>query len=300
VNNWPSLPLEEWRDTYETFHRFLQIIGKTCLALAPFENHWWHCAMRVTPRGLRTPPLFHGERTIEIDFDLIGSTLDVHSSDGRSGSIALRPRSVADFYAEYCALVSSMGFSHYIRPIPQEMSDTLRFDQDRLHSNYDIDAVQRCWQILRESDRLLENFRSNFYGKCSPSHFWWGGFDLACTRFSGRSAPVHPGGIPNLSDRVTREAYSHECISAGWWPGSEGGPVSEPAFYAYAYPEPAGCPTAKIRPAEASYHVALHEWILPYDAVRRAPDPDSMVLEFLESTYEVASTLGNWDPALVR
>ena len=297
---WPALPLREWQDTYETLHRWCQIVGKTCLALAPFQNHWWHCALHLSEHGLRTQTLFHQQRLIELEFDFIDSALIARTSDGAAGRVELAPRSVADFYAEYLDLVNTLGFSHKIRAIPSEMPDTLPFAGDTLHSAYDAQSARRCWQILLLADRVLKQFRSRFYGKCSPSHFWWGGFDLACTRFSGQPAPKHPGGVPNLPDWVTREAYSHECISAGWWPGNVGGPVSEPAFYAYAYPEPPGCPTAEVRPAAARYDLTLHEWILPYEAVRTARDPDAELMAFLESTYDAAARLGQWDLALVQ
>ncbi len=295
---WPELRLDGWRDTYATLHRWLQIVGKTSLALAPVENHYWHCALHVSARGFRTLPLYHDTRALEIEFDFIDSKLKVHCSDGRTGSMPLVARSVADFYGDYLALAKSLRFEHHIYPHPVEMSDTLRFDQDTIHASYDADAARRCWQIVQRTDRLLRDFRGDFFGKCSPSHLWWGAFDLACTRFSGRRAPVHPGGVPNLPDRVTRTSYSHECISAGWWPGSAGAPVEEPAFYAYAYPEPAGCPTAVIGPSDAAYHLGLHEWILPYEAVRRAPNPDALVREFLQTTYDAAAGLANWDPDL--
>jgi hypothetical protein len=212
--------------------------------------------------------------------------------------LRLRPQSVADFYGEYREMLRALDVDVRIRPVPAEMETVVPFPEDRTHAAYDADAAQRCWRALTQADRVMRAFRGRFLGKCSPVHFWWGGFDLSCTRFNGKVAPPHPGGIPNLPDWITREAYSHECISAGWWPGMAG-VLDEPAFYAYAYPEPPGCPEAAIRPAEASYHPGLRDWILPYEAVRSAPDPDAMLLEFLESTYDVAAGLGKWDrPAL--
>jgi hypothetical protein len=205
---------------------------------------------------------------------------------------------VAEFYRDYLALLRELGIEVKLYPRPTEMAITVPFPDDREHASYDPDAAQRCWRALVQADRLLKQFRGGFIGKSSPSHFWWGGFDLSCTRFSGRRAPLHPGGIPNCPDYVTQEGYSHECISAGWWPG--GGPLTEPAFYAYAYPEPAGCGDATIRPAAAYYHRELHEWILPHDAVRQASDPDAMVLEFLQSSYEIAAELGGWDRAALE
>jgi hypothetical protein len=198
-------------------------------------------------------------------------------------------------------MLRSLGIEIKIMPAPMELMDTTSFVDDRAHASYDPDAVHRCWQILLQSDRVLKRFRGRFIGKSSPSHFWWGGFDLACTRFSGRPAPLHPGGIPNCPDWVTTEAYSHECISAGWWPGMLGSPVAEPAFYAYSYPEPAGCDVALVRPEAAYYHPVMREWILPYESVRSSSDPEGALLEFLESTYEAAATLAKWDrPRLER
>jgi len=290
---WPPLPLADWRPTYETLHLWAQIVGKTRLALAPMQNHWWQVALYLTSRGLGGTPLPHGEGTVDLDFDFIDHRLVVRRSDGATRTMALRPIAVADFYAEYRALLGGLGIDARIRPYPAEIPDAIPFHEDRVHASYDGDAAQRCWRALVQADRVLRAFRGRFLGKCSPVHFWWGGFDLSCTRFSGRPAPPHPGGIPNLPDWITREAYSHECISAGWWPG--GGALDEAAFYAYAYPEPAGLPQAAVRPAAASYHPVLREFILPYDAVRTADDPDAVLGEFLQSTYEAAAELAGWD-----
>jgi hypothetical protein len=294
---WPQLPLTDWADTQTTLHRWLQIAGKTRLALAPMQNHWWQCALYVTARGLGTSPMPYAKGSVELEFDFLEHRLVARTSDGATKSIPLSARSVADFYHDYLGLLAGLGVTAKIWPVPQEMADTVRFDTDREHASYDADAAQRCWRILAHTDRVLQRFRGSFLGKSSPSHFWWGSFDLACTRFSGRPAPRHPGGIPNLSDFVTREAYSHECISAGWWPGSVGGPVAEPAFYAYAYPEPAGCSDAAVRPAATRYLAAMREWILPYEAVRMARDPEGALLDFLRSTYEAAADRGGWDRA---
>ena len=212
----------------------------------------------------------------------------------------LESKSVATFYEEWNALLAALGIDVRISAKPNEIADATPFAKDRVHATYDADSARRWWLALTNADRALKRFRGQFTGKCSPSHFWWGGFDLACTRFSGRRAPLHPGGIPNCPDSVMHEAYSHECISAGWWPGSVGSPVSYAAFYAYAYPEPDGCSAAPIKPLEAHYHPQLREWILPYEAVRTADDPEGMILEFLESTYDVAATLGGWDTAALR
>jgi hypothetical protein len=289
--------LSDWADTYTTLHRWTQIVGKTRLALAPMQNHWWQVALYVTARGLGTSPMPYARGNVELEFDFLDHRLVARTSDGVTKSIALAPRSVADFYKDYRELLAALGVEAKIWPVPQEMADAVRFTTDREHASYDADAAQRCWRILAHADRALKRFRGPFLGKSSPSHFWWGGFDLACTRFSGRPGPPHPGGIPNLADFVTREAYSHECISAGWWPGNVGGPVAEPAFYAYAYPEPAGCSDAPVRPAAARYLLALREWILPYEAVRAARDPEGAVLDFLQSTYQAAADRGGWDRA---
>ena len=292
---WPALPLEEWRNTYTTLHRWLQIVGKTRLALAPMQNHWWQVVLYVTTRGVGTSPMPVGERSLEVELDFLDHRLVARTSDGETRAIALTPMSVADFYRAYLEMLGGLDVAPRIRPVPVEMADVTPFTMDSEHASYDRDAVERCWRVLVGADRVLKEFRGRFIGKCSPSHFWWGGFDLACTRFSGRTAPTHPGGIPNCPDYVTREAYSHECISAGWWPGSVGSPIEEAAFYAYAYPEPAGCSTAPIGPAGASYNTTMREWILPYEAVRKSSDPDAMVLEFLESTYAAAATRAGWD-----
>jgi hypothetical protein len=293
---WPPLPLEAWEPACNTLQLWSQIVGKTRLALAPMQNHWWQVALYVTARGLGTSPMPFDDRTFEVDFDLLDHRLLVRTSDGRNASLPLEPQTVADFYRRYLDMLRSVGIEARIRhPKPNEVATPIRFDADTVHAAYDAGASGRFLHALVQADRVLKEFRSRFIGKCSPVHFWWGSFDLACTRFNGRAAPPHPGGIPNLPDWATREAYSHECISAGWWPGNGGGPVREPAFYAYAYPEPAGCPDAKIRPAEASYHPLLHEWILPYDAVRRSASPDALVLDFFQSTYETAAGLGGWD-----
>jgi hypothetical protein len=293
--DWPELPLQQWQDTYQTLHRWAQIVGKTRLAFAPMQNHWWQVTLYVTARGLGTSPVPDGHRTFEIDFDFVDHNLKVRTSEGRTVEMPLEPMTVEAFYRRYLELLASVSLEPHIRAVPAELPDTLPFAEDRTHASYDRDAASRCWRALVQADRVLKEFRGRFLGKSSPSHFWWGAFDLSCTRFSGRPAPQHPGGVPNLPDRVTREAYSHECISAGWWPGSPGSPVAEPAFYAYAYPEPPGCPEAVIRPDEGRYEMALREWVLPYEAVRTAPDPDAMLLEFLQSTYEAAATLGGWD-----
>jgi hypothetical protein len=292
---WPELPLDSWADTYATLHLWTQVVGKTGLAFAPMQNHWWQVALLPTARGLVTHALPVGGRTLDVEFDFVDHRLVARTSAGRRGELALAPRTVADFYGAYVALLAGLGVALHYRAKPCEVVEAIPFAEDTRHASYDPAAARRCWQVIARSAGVLAQFRARFVGKCSPAHFWWGAFDLSCTRFSGRTAPPHPGGFPNLADWVTREAYSHECISAGWWPGTPGGPVAEPAFYAYAYPEPHGCPSAPIRPAAASYHPDLREWVLPYEAVRTAPDPEATLLEFLESTYAVAADLGGWD-----
>jgi hypothetical protein len=296
TERWPRLTLDEWAPTQTTLHRWTQMVGKTRLALAPMQNHWWQVVMYVTDRGLTTSPIPYADgRTFDISFDFNIHKLIARTSDGDNRTIPLVPRSVADFYAEYMSILRDLDIKVKIVPVPMEMADTLRFTEDRTHASYDAGATHRCWQIMVQADRVLKKFRGRFIGKSSPSHFWWGGFDLSCTRFSGRTAPRHPGGIPNCPDYVTVEGYSHECISAGWWPGTVGTPVAEPAFYAYSYPEPPGCDVAPIRPESAYYQPVMHEWILPYESVRSSPDPDRMLLEFLQSTYEAAADRAKWD-----
>jgi hypothetical protein len=293
-NAWPELPLKEWQDTYATLHRWLQIIGKTRLALAPMQNHWWQVTLYLTTRGLTTSPMPAGERLLEVELDFLSHQLLMHTSDDERRVLSLASRSVADFYEEYIAALHSLGITPRIYARPVEIADATPFADDRGHASYDPDAAQRCWRVLASADRVLKAFRGRFIGKSSPSHFFWGAFDLACTRFSGRRAPPHPGGVPNCPDYVMLEGYSHELISAGWWPGTVDSPVEEAAFYAYAYPEPEGCNSAPIQPSDASYNATMREWILPYEAVRQAADPDAMLMEFLESTYEAAATRGGW------
>ena len=293
TGEWPKLTLDEWAPTQTTLHRWTQIVGKTRLAFAPMQNHWWQVVLYVTERGLTTSPIPSDRRTFDINFDFNDHVLIARTSDGDSDVMELPGLSVGDFYARYLSMLRSLGIDIRIMPVPMGMMDTTSFVDDQTHASYDPDAVRRCWQILLQSDRVLRRFRGRFIGKSSPSHFWWGGFDLACTRFSGRPAPLHPGGIPNCPDWVTTEAYSHECISAGWWPGMLGSPVAEPAFYAYSYPEPAGCDVASVRPA-AAYYTVMREWILLYESVRSSPNPEGALLEF-SSTYEAAASLAKWD-----
>ena len=296
TDTWPRLGLDDWADTQTTLQRWTQIVGKTRLAFAPMQNHWWQVVLYVTDRGLTTSPIpYEDGRTFEVNFDFIDHKLITQTSDGDERLLPLAPQPVADFYNEYISMLRSLGIEVKILPVPMEMSDALRFTEDRTHASYDPDAVHRFWQVLVHGDRVLKEFRAQFLGKSSPSHFWWGGFDLACTRFSGRPAPLHPGGIPNCPDWVMVEGYSHECVSAGFWPGNVGGAVTEPAFYAYSYPEPAGYNLAPMRPEGAYYHQVMREWVLPYEAVRTSADPEQAVLDFLQSTYETAADLAKWD-----
>jgi hypothetical protein len=290
---WPSLPLEAWADTYATLHLWAQIAGKVRLAQSPWVNHGWHVPLYVTVRGLTTSPIPHGDRSFQIDFDFIAHRLILQASDGGSGGFALEPQSVAAFYTNLMAEMGKIGLHVDIYRRPNEVADPIRFDQDEIHRAYDPEYANRFWRILVQADRVLKEFRARFIGKCSPVHFFWGAPDLAVTRFSGRRAPLHPGGVPNLPDWVTREAYSHEVSSCGFWPG--GGPVPYAAFYAYAYPEPAGFAAAPVKPDAAFYSADLHEFLLPYETVRQAESPDAMLLEFLQSTYEAAANLAQWD-----
>jgi hypothetical protein len=294
---WPRLPLAEWSDTRDTLHLWTQIVGKTRLALAPMVNHWWQVPLYISARGLTTSRIPYGAAGFAVELDFIAHVLRILHDDGRTWSMMLAPRSVADFYREFMSGLRSLGIDVRIWAVPVEIANGIPFAKDETHASYDADAAQRFWRALAQAARVLENFRGRFVGKSSPVHFFWGSFDLACTRFNGARAPEHPGGVPALADWVTREAYSHTCISAGWWPGTIGSPMADPAFYAYAYPEPAGCPTAKIRPDAGYYHDVMHEWILPYDAVRTAASPDAMALDFFQSTYEAAANLAGWDRA---
>ena len=290
---WPSLALDAWKDTYATLHMWTQIVGKIRLVQTPWINHSWHAALYVTARGLTTSPIPYGMRTFQIDFDFIDHQLLINTSDGAVKAIALRPRSVADFYQELFSAMRQLGFAVTISTTPNEVVDATPFDQDHVHASYDAEYANRFWRALVQAARVFQQFRARFIGKCSPVHFFWGSFDLAVTRFSGRPAPEHPGGVPNCPDWVTREAYSHELSSCGFWPG--GGALPYPLFYAYAYPEPKGFSAAPVHPDSAFYDATLREFILPYDEVRQAPSPDAMLLEFLQSSYEAAADLGKWD-----
>ncbi len=295
---WPSLPLEAWSETYATWHLWSQIVGKVRLAQTPWLNHAWHATLYVTARGLTTSPIPHGSRTFEIGFDFVDHRLTVQTSDGGTGGFALEPMTVATFYARLLQELGRLGVPVQIHRTPNEVPDPIPFDLDDTHRAYDREYAGRFWRILVQADRVFKAFRARFGGKCSPVHFFWGAPDLAVTRFSGRAAPEHPGGVPNLPDWVTRDAYSHEVSSAGFWAG--GGPIPYPVFYSYAYPEPAGFAAAAIRPREAFYSPDFHEFVLAYDVVRQAESPDDTLLEFLQTTYEAAAGLGGWDRAALE
>jgi uncharacterized protein DUF5996 len=295
---WPALPLESWADTSATLHMWAQIVGKIRLRESAPINHSWHSTLYVTSRGLTTSPMRHGPRAFQIDFDFIDHALVVSASDGRIARVPLEPQTVAAFYRRTMEALASLDISVKIHGRPNEVPEPIPFAQDEVHRAYDAGAVNRFWRILVQCDRVFKRFRSSFIGKCSPVHFFWGAMDLAVTRFSGRRAPEHPGGIPNLPDAITREAYSHEVSSAGFWAG--GGAIAYPAFYAYAYPEPQGFANAPVTPSEAFYSSDYREFVLPYDAVRSAPDPDAALLAFLHSTYAAAADLAKWDRAALE
>jgi Family of unknown function (DUF5996) len=290
---WPALPLDAWRDTYATLHMWTQIVGKVRTTLSPPVNHWWHSTLYVTARGLTTSPIPYGTRTFEVSFDFIDHNLLIQTSDGMSKALGLFPRSVAEFYHEFLSALRALDLEVTINPLPQEVPNPIRCDEDDVHASYDPEYAHRCWRILVQADRVFKQFRGRFLGKCSPVHFFWGSFDLAVTRFSGRRAPERPG-----ADRVTREAYSHEASSCGFWPGS--GPIQEAAFYAYAVPQPEGFARAAIRPASAWYSAEVGEFLLRYEDVRTANDPDAVLLDFLQSTYEAAADLAGWDRAALE
>jgi hypothetical protein len=290
---WPDLPTAAWRETYATLHLWTQIIGKIRLVRTPWLNHSWHIALYVTARGLTTSPIQDGAGTFQIDLDFIDHALRISTSAGATREFALAGHSVASFYAAIMAALAELGIDVAIDEMPNELPEPIPFSQDKQHASYDPDAVRRFFQILTNADRVFRQFRTGFLGKASPVHFFWGSFDLAVTRFSGRRAPRHPGGVPHLSDEVACEAYSHEVSSAGFWPG--GGAIDYPAFYSYAYPEPPGFRTAQVRPDSAFFGEALGEFVLPYDAVRNAAEPDQALLDFLQSTYEAAANAAKWD-----
>ena len=292
-NVWPALPFAEWKDTAITLHMWTQIVGKIRLTLTPWTNHSWHVTLYVTSRGLTTSPIPHGVCTFEIQFDFINHQLLVDKSDGARRKLELKPQSVAEFYRTLMRTLEDLDLPVTINTMPNEIENPVPLDQDEEHHSYDPEYANRFWRVLVQSDRVFKEFRSRFCGKCSPVHFFWGSFDLAVTRFSGRPAPPHPGGVPHLPDAITREAYSQEVSSLGFWPGNAAIPT--PVFYSYAYPEPPGFAGAKVQPPEVYYESKLREYILPYDAVRTAEKPDEVLLDFAQSAYDAASKLGKWD-----
>ncbi len=290
---WPSLALESWEDTRATLHMWTQIVGKVRLALTPLVNHWWNVPLYVSARGLTTSSIPYEKMVFELEFDFVDHQLVMKNSDGRVTKLSLVPRSVADFYKEFLSMLRAEGIHVDIWKMPVEIPNPIPFDQDQVHASYDPEAVRKFWRILASADAVLHNFRSRFIGKSSPVHFFWGSFDLAVTRFSGRRAPQRPG-----ADRITKEAYSHEVSSVGFWPGS--GDVKEPAFYAYASPEPAGFKDYRVRPEAASYRKDLGEFLLFYEVVRGAASPSAALLDFCQSSYEAAAILGKWDRAALE
>ncbi len=286
-NTWPSLLLEEWQDPLATLHMWTQIVGKIRLTQSPLINHWWNVTLYVSARGLTTSPMPCKDRIFEIEFHFIDHKLRIECSDGASKILALRPQSVADFYRETMAALHELSIDIKIWPMPVEIPNPIRFDQDQTHKSYDAEYVNRYWRALVNIDEVFKQFRSRFIGKVSPVHFWWGSFDHAVTRFSGRVAPPREG-----ADKITVEAYSHEVISHGFWPGGNG---VQAAFYAYAAPEPAGFGEAIVTPAVAFYSQDMKEFFLPYDAVRQSPSPESALMDFLQSTYEAGANLAKWD-----
>jgi hypothetical protein len=291
---WPDLPLDSWKDTCATLHMWTQIVGKVRLRLTPLVNHWWNVPLYVSARGLTTSRIPYGERCFEMRFDFLAHELVLECSDGAVKSMLLEPKAVADFYRECMAMLKSAGVEVNIWKMPVEIPDPIPFDEDRVHAAYDRERVERFWRILQSVDSVMQEFRSGFIGKVSPVHFFWGSFDLAVTRFSGKRAPERQG-----ADEITREAYSHEVSSVGFWPG--GGNIPAPAFYSYAAPEPQGFRNARVRPAAARFDSQLGEYLLMYDDVRAAASPTAALLAFCESTYEAAANLGGWDrPALER
>jgi len=290
---WPKLIFEEWQDTYATLHLWLQIIGKIRYSLSPWVNHSWNATFYITPRGITTSPIPYGKYVFQIDFDFINHELILQSSDAKVEKIGLKARTVAEFYDLVMIKLHKIGVDVDIYKIPNEIMDPIAFDCDQQHHTYDANYVTNFWKVLLQTDRVLKIFRSNFIGKCSPVHLFWGALDLALTRFSGRAAPEHPGGMPNLPDKITREAYSKEVSSCGFWPG--GGPIPYPIFYSYAYPQPEGFSEALIKPDAAIFNADMGEFILPYEEVRISDSPDEMLLAFFQSTYDAAANLGAWE-----
>ena len=299
TDRWPELPYGAWKDTAVTLQLWAQVVGKIRLARTPWLNHSWHVTLYVNARGLTTGPIPYEGRTFQIDFDFIDHVLWIRTSVGHYRQVMLRPVRVNEFYSEVMGALEHLGLAVTINTMPCEIAECVAFEKDAIHRSYDAEAVNRFWRILLAANDVMSRFRTGFLGKSSPVHFFWGSFDLAVTRFSGRKAPMHPGGIPHLPNSVAREAYSHEVSSAGFWPGG-GGAVDYPAFYSYAYPAPPGFAEAKVKPAQVFFSKILGEFLLPYDAVRTASDPDATLMEFLVSTYEAAANLAKWDRAALE
>jgi hypothetical protein len=295
---WPDIPYAAWKDTCTTLHMWMQIVGKIRLVQTPWLNHSWHVVLYVSRRGLTTSPIPYGARMFQIDFDFVDHVLWIRTNDGHYRQLVLRPQPVAEFYLELFSTLSELGLDIRINDKPNEIPDAIRFRDDVIHKSYDQDYAHRFWLVLVQAHRVLSHFRTGFIGKASPVHFFWGGPDLAVTRFSGRRAPLHPGGVPNLPDIIAQEAYSHEVSSAGFWPGGAG--IEYAAFYSYAYPAPEGFSTTSVLPAEAFWSKELSEFILPYDVVRQAKDPDRVLMNFLQSTYVAAAELAKWDRAALE
>jgi len=291
--DWPELPFDAWRDTHATLHMWLQIVGKIRLAQCPWINHSWHVALHVTARGLSTLAIPHGPRAFQIEFDFLDHVLRIDSSDGRRRTLPLEPQSVATFYRRVMETLGELGVPVRIARKPNEVAHPVRFDLDESHTAYDRGYANRFWRVLVQSHRVLSQFRARFRGKCSPVQFFWGNTDLAVSRFSGRTAPLHPGGRIHLPDRVLQEAYSHEVSESGFWTGGDEHP--EPVFFCNAYPQPSGFARAAVRPAAAHFSEELAEFVLPYEAVRAAASPEQTLLEFLQTTYEAAADLAHWD-----
>jgi hypothetical protein len=296
--DWPVLPWEAWSETAETLHLWTQIVGKTRMALAPPVNHWWHAALYVTARGLTTSPVPFGAKAFSVTFDFVDHALVIVVDDGASESFPLAPMAVADFYATFMARLRKLGIGVHIWTMPSEIAEATRFERDRRHAHYDPIYAHRFWRVLSRSHAVMAAFRGRFLGKASPVHFFWGSFDLAASRFSGRPAPPHPASAPNFANWAMREAYSHEVSSCGFWPGNGG--YGRPAFYSYAYPEPPGFADAALRSADAFYDRQLGEFVLPYDAVRQCNNPDAILMAFLEDTYAAAADAARWDRAALE
>ena len=297
TERWPALPYAAWQDTAATLQLMTQMAGKVRLARTPWLNHSWHVTLYVTARGLTTSPIPDGARQFQIDFDFLDHVLWLRTSDGHYRQLMLAPMPIAEFYTALMAALAELGIEAEIDTMPCEIADCIPFDADTVHKAYDAAYANRFWRVLASAQEVMSRFRTGFLGKASPVHFFWGSFDLAVTRFSGRAAPRHPGGVPHLPDAVAREAYSHEVSSAGFWPGGAG---HDAAFYSYAYPAPAGFAEARVAPAAAFWSKELGEFLLPYAAMRTSPDPDGALMEFLQSTYQAAAELGKWDRAALE